>query len=74
MNRTIMGATFKRYHYKRHKQLQRHLADFLDAYNYAWRLKTLDGLTPYEYICKTWTSEPERPVVDPINQMPGLNT
>ena len=24
-----------------------HLSDFLDAYNYARRLKTLSGLTPY---------------------------
>ena len=37
-----------------------HLSDFLDAYNYARRLKTLSGLTPYEYICKIWTSEPDR--------------
>lgn len=32
------------------------------------------GLTPYEYICKIWTSEPDRFIVDPIHQMPGLNT
>ncbi len=31
------------------------LADFI-AYNYARRLKTLKGLTPYEHICKCWTS------------------
>lgn len=49
------------------------LADFLDAYNFARRLKTLNGLTPYEYICKIWTSEPQRFIVDPIHQMPGLN-
>jgi hypothetical protein len=36
-------------------------------------LKTLKGLTPYEYICKQWTSEPERFKLDPIHQMPGLN-
>jgi hypothetical protein len=27
-----------------------HLADFINAYNYARRLKTLKGLTPYEYL------------------------
>ncbi len=42
--------------------------------NFARRLKTLSGLTPYEYICKVWTSEPDRFIVDPIHQMPGLNT
>ncbi|MGE3711984.1 MAG: hypothetical protein AB7G35_20245, partial [Hyphomicrobiaceae bacterium] len=38
------------------------------------RLKTLKGLTPYEAICKQWTSEPERFRLNPIHQMPGLNT
>ena len=35
-----------------------HLSDFVAAYNFAKRLKTLKGLTPYEYICKVWTKEP----------------
>ncbi len=74
MNRTIKDATVKRYHYDNHDQLRSHLADFLDAYNVARRLKTLRGLTPYEYICKIWTSEPERFIVDPVHKMPGLNT
>ncbi|HEX8555171.1 MAG TPA: response regulator [Sphingomonas sp.] len=46
----------------------------LAAYNFARRLKTLSGLTPYEYIAKIWTSEPDRFIVNPIHQMPGLNT
>lgn len=73
MNRTIKEATVKRYHYDRHEQLENHLADFINAYNYARRLKTLKGLTPYEYICKLSTKEPERFKFDPIHQMPGLN-
>ena len=74
MNRTIKDATVKRYQYESHDQLRSHLADFLDAYNFARRLKTLSGLTPYEYICKIWTSEPDRFILNPIHQMPGLNT
>ena len=73
-NRTIKEATVKRYHYDSHAQLTVHLHDFINAYNYGRRLKTLRGLTPYEYICKIWTSEPDRFNVDPIHQMPGLNT
>ncbi len=73
MNRTIKEATVKRYHYDSHRQLQSHLADFINAYNYARRLKTLRGLTPYEYICKCWTTEPERFTLDPHHQMPGPN-
>ena len=74
MNRTIKEATVKRFHYESHDQLRVHLADFMAAYNFARRPKTLSGLTPYAYIAKIWTSEPERFIVDPIHQMPGLNT
>ena len=73
MNRTIKDATVKRFHYEAHDQLRAHLADFVDAYNFARRLKTLKGLTPYEAICKAWTKEPERFTLDPLQQMPGLN-
>src|SRR4029077_16868011 len=44
MNRTIKDATVKRYFYETHI--------------FARRLKTLRGLTPYEFVCKAWTSEP----------------
>jgi transposase-like protein len=73
MNRTIKEATVKRYHYDSHRQLQSHLADFINAYNYGRRLKTLKGLTPHEYICKIWTNDPKRFRLNPIHQMPGLN-
>lgn len=46
MNRTIKEATVKRYHYDSHRQLETRLADFINAYNYGRRLKTLKGLTP----------------------------
>jgi len=73
MNRTIKEATVKRFHYDHHDQLRSHLADFVAAYNFGRRLKTLKGLTPYEFICKCWTTEPERFRLNPIHQMPGLN-
>jgi transposase/transposase-like protein len=73
MNRTIKDATVKRFHYDDHEQLRRHLDDFIAAYNFGRRLKTLKGLTPYEFICKAWTKEPERFRLNPIQQMPGLN-
>ncbi len=73
MNRTIKEATVKRYHYDDHAQLAAHLENFVAANNFARRLKTLMGLTPYEAICKTWTKEPQRFRLDPIHQMPGLN-
>src|SRR5215216_6148778 len=74
MNRPIKDATVRRYHYDSHDQLRQHLNDFVTAYNFARRLKTLKGLTPYEFICKRWTLEPERFRLNPLHQMPGLNT
>ena len=74
MNRTIKEATVKRYHSDSHAQLTVHLHDFINAYNYGRRLKTLRGLTPYEYICKCWTSEPERFNLNPHHQRSGPNT
>ena len=73
-NRTIKDATVKRFHYDDHDQSRQHLANFISAYNFGRRLKTLKGLTPYEFICKQWTIEPERFTLNPIHQMPGLNT
>ncbi|MEM9429415.1 MAG: IS481 family transposase, partial [Pseudomonadota bacterium] len=72
--RKIKDATVKRSHYDSHDELRSHLADFLDAYTFARRLKTLSGLTPYDCICKIWTSEPDRFILHPIHQMPELNT
>ena len=74
MNRTIKDATVKRYFYESHDQLRTHLRDFVSAYNFARRLKTLKGLTPYEFVCKAWTSQPQRFKLNPLQQMPGLNT
>jgi transposase len=74
MNRTIKDATVKRFYYDSHDQLRQHLADFVLAYNFGRRLKTLKGLTPFEYICKIWTQEPQRFRLDPTHQITGLNT
>lgn len=74
MNRTLKDATVKRYHYDSHDQLEQHLKTFLAAYNYAKRLKTLKGLTPYEYICKCWTETPDRFKLNPLHHTAGLNT
>jgi hypothetical protein len=53
-NRTIKEAAVQQYHYDTHNQLQTHLSDFVAAYNFAKQLKTLGGLTVYEFICKCW--------------------
>ena len=74
MNRTLKEATVKRYYYETHDQLRSHLTDFIMAYNFGRRLKTLKGLSPYQYLCSVWIKEPNRFTLDPIHQMPGLNS
>jgi transposase InsO family protein len=74
MNRTLKQATVHRYHYGTHAQLKQHLHAFLMAYNFAKRLKTLRGLTPYEHICNVWTTQPNRFRLNPLHHTVGLNT
>ena len=57
-----------------HDQLAQHLGDFISAYNFWRRLKTLKCLAPYKFTCKCWTAEPERFIPRPLRQMPELNT
>jgi len=73
MNRMIREATVKRYYYETHDQLRHHLTDFVGAYNFARRLKTLRGLTPYEAIYKAWTDDPSRLISNPHHQSLGPN-
>ena len=73
MNRTIKDATVRRYHYDTHDQLRQHLGDFVTAYNFARRLKTLKGPHALRVHLQDWTREPERFRLDPLHQMPGLN-
>ena len=74
MNRTLKEATVKRYHYETPQHLKEHLHTFLMAYNFAKRLKTLHGLTPFEFICASWQKEPQHFRLDPPNHSLGLNS
>jgi transposase InsO family protein len=73
MNRTIKDATVHRFFYATHESLRTHLATFLDAHNFAKRLKSLRGLTPFERICQLWTEQPQRFRLNPLHHMAGLN-
>lgn len=74
MNRTIKDATVKRYRYSSHDELRQHIRLFIDAYNHGRRLKTLRGLTPYEYVARIWTEDPGRFKIDSCRLTSGLNT
>ena len=73
MNRTIKDATVKRYYYQTHQLLKEHLQLFMTAYNFAKRLKTLKGLTAYEFIIKCWQTEKKRFKINPNHHTLGLN-
>ena len=74
MNRTLKEATVNRYYDDTHQQLRNHLVNFLMAYNFAGRLKTLKRPTPYETICQQWQQQPDRFIYDPSHLTLGLNT
>jgi hypothetical protein len=73
-NRILKEANVRRYHYDSHHQLRQHIAAFLDVYNFASRLNTLKGFTPFECICAAWTKEPDCFRLDPIQLTPALHT
>jgi len=74
MNPTLRQATLKRYHYATHDELREHLKNFVNADNYAKRLKTLKGLTPSEHIVKCSTEMPKSFRLYPNQHRPRLNT
>ena len=71
MNRTIEDKPVQRLLLRNTRQLRAHLRDFADAYNFATRLKTLKRMTPYEFVCKAWTSQPNQFKLNPLHKSPG---
>jgi transposase InsO family protein len=74
MNRTLKEATVRRYHYETHAQLREHLEAFLNAYNFAKRLKTLRGLTPTSTSAKLGQTSPGDSDTTQPPLTSGLNT
>lgn len=48
------------------------LQDFVQAYNYRRRLKSLGGRTPHQAVCQAWIEEPRRFLSDPHHEIVGL--
>ena len=71
MNKTIKEAMVHRYYYE--SQAQEHLQTFIDAYNFAKILKTLKGLTPWEFIVDQRKSKPELFKINLEHYKMGLN-
>ena len=73
MNWTMKEATVKRYYYEGRDQIRRYLIDFIAAYNFGRRLKTLKGLTPYQANCKASPRKPHHSTSDPTHHITGPN-
>ena len=72
-NRTIKDATVKIYCYDTVKQLENHLNEFVMAYNFAKKLKSLKFLTPMEKIITSWKEQPKKFKINPYHYVLGLN-
>lgn len=72
MNRTIKQATIKTYHYETIDSLRRHLYDFLNAYNFAQRLKILRFLTSIQKILDEFQQKPHLFYTNPSHYSLGL--
>ena len=75
MNRTIKDATVKRFHYDSHDQLRRHLRRLRRRLQF--RPQAQDPARASRHTSSSanaWTVEPERFTLNPLHQMPGLNT
>jgi hypothetical protein len=59
MVRTLKDATVRAFHYDGVRELRRHVADYLAAYNFAKHLKALRWRTPYETLEALWGGRPE---------------
>jgi transposase InsO family protein len=58
INFTIKESTVNSYFYQNTEQLERHLDTFTCAYNFAKHLKTINGLSSYQFIVKSWAENP----------------
>ena len=55
---TIKEQAARLYFYQTHSRLRQHLEAFIQAYDFAKRLKALRGRPSYELNCDTWSANP----------------
>ena len=72
MHRTLKENTVHSYFYDTQTQLRQHLEAFIQAYNFAKRLKALQGRSPYEFTLDRWRKQPALFHQDPHQLTMGL--
>ena len=73
MNKTLKEATVKKFYYKTYRDLDKHLALFINAYNFGKKLSALQGKTPYEAIVDFWEKSRDCFLRKPTHNTMGLN-
>jgi hypothetical protein len=73
MDRILKEKTVKRYHYQTHHLLRQHLLNFINAYDFAKRLKAFKGLMLYEFIIKIWQKHLNCFKIDPNQHNVEIN-
>ena len=72
-NRTIKESTIKKHHYSSFEEIDKHINLYLNAYNYAKKLKTIKFLTPIEKVVEVYKSTPKLFHRSPFHNGVGLN-
>ena len=73
-NGILKEATTKKYHYDNFEQLEKHLQEFLLAYNFAKRLKSINYKTPMEFLVEKYQKIPKVFLVKSCHYAGGLYT
>jgi transposase len=73
MNHIIKSATLKLFHYENIDEYSRHLAKFLNYYNYDKKLKSLKFKSPYDKILERYQEKPNLFFGTPVVDCVGLN-
>jgi transposase-like protein len=72
-NKIIKNATTKVYHYDNIEQLEKHLQEFLLAYNFAKKLKSIKFKTPLEFLIEEYRIDASLFYRNPCHYLGGLN-
>ena len=74
MNHIIKSATLKLFHYETIDDYSKHLAKFLNYYNFGKKLKSLRFKSPHDIILQKYQDEPDLFLQNPVYYCRGLNT
>lgn len=73
-NGSLKEATTKKYHYDGFEHLEKHLQEFLLAYNFAKKLKSINYKTPMEFLSEKYKEIPKVFNVKPCHYAGGFDT